>query len=296
MAVTKEKKHLRRRSNWYIYLISFAATTVLLLLFILAFWDSIFPPSTPRNTNIWGDIVPGSEFNATVLFMMGEEEKSVPNYFMLMNYRPGDDEIALVPLNPDTHVASGAKSGKLTDLYKHGGAQSVMAAIGETLGVDCDFFVHFDRSSFVGFTNLLGEIRVNVPYFFEGGGIDLNTGEHFLSGGDLYTYMSYADFPQAGEDYNLVIQGSAIMSMLNLNCRHLDSESIQEAFNKILNQANTDLSFRDFTHYQQALLYTSENSVNPANYYVPTGEYQAGEFVLSSQAVANIHQRFNIIG
>jgi anionic cell wall polymer biosynthesis LytR-Cps2A-Psr (LCP) family protein len=290
----KEKKHLRRRSNWYIYLISFAATTVLLGLFILAFRDVLFPVSTMGPKNPLMNYVPGEEFDTTILFMMGDEQGSVPNNFMLLNYRPRDEVIALIPLNAATRAAAGNISGKLTDLYSHGGARTVIAGVKETLGIECEFFVHFDRSSFTGFTAPLGEIRVNIPFFFEGGGIELHTGEHFLSGGDLFLYMNFADFPQAGEDYDLVIMGSAITTLINSNGRHLEAEIIQDAFNKIINTANTDLTFRNFTYYQRALLYTSENSVNPAIYYIPSGNYEGDEFIISTLSIANIHNRFNI--
>ncbi|MCL1788751.1 MAG: LCP family protein [Oscillospiraceae bacterium] len=290
----KEKKHLRRRSNWYIYLISFAATTVLLALCILAFWDVLFPAGTTKS-DPWKTYIPEYELNSTVLFMMGDEQGSVPNSFMLMNYRPGDEVIALIPLNASTRIKAGNKTGKLTDLYKQGGADTLMTGIKDTFGIECDFYVNFDRSSFTGFTSLLGEIKVNIPFFFEGGGIDLHSGEHHLSGGELFLYMNYADFPQAGEDYNLVIIGSAISSLINTNGRHLDTESIQEAFNKILNTASTNLTFRDFANYQRALLYTSENSVNPANYYVPNGVYESDEFIISAESVANIYNRFDMI-
>ncbi|MCL2071220.1 MAG: LCP family protein [Oscillospiraceae bacterium] len=295
MTTNKEKKHLRRRSNWYIYLISFAATTVLLGLLILAFWEVLFPVNnTNRPSDPWGEYLPGEEANATVLFMMGDSQGSVPNNFMLLNYRPRDAVIALIPLSENTRVTGDNKTGKLGELYSQGGARLVMAGIKDTIGVDCDYYVHFDRVSFTGFTAPLGEIRVNVPFFFEGGGIELNTGEHHLPGGDLFLYMNYADFPNAGDDYNLVIMGSAITTLINSNGRHLDSETIQELFNKILNTANTDLTFRDFTDYQRALLYTSENSVNPAIYYVPSGHYEHDDFIISPQSIANIHNRFDL--
>ena len=294
MATVNEKKHLRRRSNWYIYLISFAATTVLLGLLILALYDVIFPGSSIRETDLWGDFVPSDEYNTTVLFMMSDTQGGTPDNYMLMSYRPREEIIELVPLNPATRVTSGNTTGKLTDLHNQGGAKKVMLGIKETLNVECDFFVTLNRPAFVGFMSLFGEIRINVPFFFEGGGIDLHTGEHFLAGNDLYLYMNYADFPLAGEDYNLVIMGSAISTLINSNARYIERDIIQAAFNKILDTTTTDLTFRNFTYYQPALAYTAENSVNPATYYVPSGRYEGDVFVISEQSVSNIHTRFNI--
>jgi hypothetical protein len=104
-----------------------------------------------------------------------------------------------------------------------------------------------------------------------------------------------AEHPQAGDDFNQVILGAAITTMINTNCRNVDMDTIQLAFNKILNNAHTNLTFRDFTRYQQALLYTSENSLNPATFYVPTGHYEGHEFIVSAQSLAIILYRFGLV-
>jgi len=303
-----EKKNLRRRSNWYIYLISFAATIVLLGLFILAFRDTLFPQNTGGGVPDWrsfANYTPEAELDVTVLFMMGDEQGSVPNNYMLLNYRPRDEAVVVVPINSDTVLTTGSDEGwrntsssvKITELYQNGGATKVIEGIAGALGVECDFYIHFDRSSFSGFMSSLGEVQVNIPYDFSGGGLKLEAGEHKLSGGDLFVYMNNANFPEAdvGEDYDLVIMGTAITTLINSNCRHMDAEAIQNAFGKIRNNATTNLTFKDYTDYQRALFYTSVNSINPAIYYVPFGQYEPDGFVLSEQSVAEIWSRFKLI-
>jgi anionic cell wall polymer biosynthesis LytR-Cps2A-Psr (LCP) family protein len=294
-AKVKVKKHLRRRSNWYIYLISFAATFAALGMVILAFQDILFPVSTStQTTDRFGSFIPSDELDVTVLFMMGDNQGSIPSKYMLMNYRPADEIIVLVPLSESTRVTVGSSSGKLTDLYRQGGASRVVEGIKTTLGIECEFYVQFDRSSFTSFTAPFGEIQVNVPYDFTAGGITLRSGDHRLAGADLFVYMMFANFPQAGEEFELVITGTAMSALINTNLRNLDPQIIQEAFNSVYNNASTNLTFRDYSNYQRALVYTSQNSFNPAVYYLPAGEYNAGEFVLSNQSIADILNRFNL--
>jgi anionic cell wall polymer biosynthesis LytR-Cps2A-Psr (LCP) family protein len=296
----KNRKNLRRRSNWYIYLISFAATFMLLGLVVLAMRDVLFPGmgiSTWDKTR--GDYVPDEALDVTVLFMLSDEHGGVPGKFMMLNYRPRDGVITVVPLNAKTRVKSGRNAGTLTELYSQGGAQRVSEGIKDEFGVECGFYAQFDRSSFTEFVNLLGEVSVDVPFNFSSDEINLSAGEHKLTGDELFIYMSRfnsADYPQAGEDYDLVIMGSAITTLLNSNCRNKDSDAIQNSFNKILNNATTNLSFKDYTEYQQALLYTSKNSVNPAVYIIPSGEYESDKFVASNQSVADILSKFGIAG
>ena len=111
-------------------------------------------------------------------------------------------------------------------------------------------------------------------------------------------YMNFVNFPESvvGEDYDLVVTGTAVTNLINTNSRQREPEMIQDAFNRIRNNANTNLTFRDYTAYQRALHYTSVNSTNPAIYYVPDGLYETGDFVVSNQSIANILNRFNLTG
>jgi anionic cell wall polymer biosynthesis LytR-Cps2A-Psr (LCP) family protein len=296
---TKSKKNFRRRSNWYVYLISFAATTLLLVLIVFGFRDVLFPQNSARTTDQWRNTVftPNSDLDTTVLFMMSDSQGSAPRKYMLMNYRPADEVIVLVPLNADTKVTTTGRSiqsGRLTDLFTQGGAPLAAQGIADTLGLEVPFYVQLDRSSFTSFTSDLGEVTVNIPFDFSGGGIaTLFAGEHKLTGGDLFIYMTQANFPQAGANYDLVIMGSVISTLINSNLRNLDDETIQTTFMRILNNANTNLTNADFRHYQQALRYTSQVSVNPAGFYFAPGAYESNEFVLTEQAIAEILKRFN---
>jgi anionic cell wall polymer biosynthesis LytR-Cps2A-Psr (LCP) family protein len=291
----KQKRDQRRRSNWYIYLISFASTCVLLGLFILAFSGTLFPQNRMTHQSWDLNYVPSPELDTTVLFMMSDEQGSVPHKFMLMNYRPRDEVIVLVPLNEDTRIQTRNTIGRLTDLYRAGGPELVSEGIANTLGVECEFYVKFDRASFTGFTSLLGEIPVNVPFPFSEGGLGLPVGQHLLSGGDLFIFMSYANFPEAGADFNLSTVGRAFTAFINSNLRHMDDESINSTFNRVLNNATTNLIFGDYINYRGALQYTSNTSISPASFYIPSGQREAHEFVISPQSIAEIHERFNLI-
>jgi anionic cell wall polymer biosynthesis LytR-Cps2A-Psr (LCP) family protein len=283
----------RRRSNWYIYLISFALTCVMLGLFIIAFQGMIFPDDS---VNRWdANYVPDAELDTTILFMMSDAQGSVPDKFVLFNYRPRDEVVWVVPLNSGTRVASRSTTGSLTDLYRSGGAELVMEGIKTTLGVECEFFVTFDRASFMSFAALAGDISVSVTFPFIDFGLALNVGEHLLSGGDLFIYMTHATDPDGNENFHLSVIGRAVSTIVNSNLRHMDDESINAMFNRITNNASTNLTFSDFATYQRALSFTSNNSVRPAGFYVPTvTASDNGTLTLSPASIANIHTRFGL--
>ncbi|MCL1832083.1 MAG: LCP family protein [Oscillospiraceae bacterium] len=286
---TKKRQPLRRRSNWYIYLITFASTSIMLGLFVLALSPILFAQNNTAHKD-WRNYYPDSELDTIVLFMLSSEQGGIPHRFMLMNYRPRDNVIELVPLSENTHVQTRAMTGSLINVYRTGGADLVMEGIKTTLGVECEFHVKFDRVSFTSLTAGLGDITVNIIKDFESGGVLLKAGEHQLSGGDLFVYMTYVT-----ADDELAVMGRAMTFMINYNLRNMDEESISMNFNRVLNNAATNLEFKNYVNYYVALHYTSNNSINPASFFVPIYEQEDGALVMTESSINAIHDRFNII-
>jgi anionic cell wall polymer biosynthesis LytR-Cps2A-Psr (LCP) family protein len=291
----EKPKNKRRRSNWYIYLISFALTFTMLGLFVIASWGSLFAGDSGDRWD--ANYVPPAELDTTILFMLSDARAGVPHKFMLLSYRPREEIITIVPLSADTRLETRSGGGRIADLYQNGRAGLVIEGISRTLGVDCSFFVKFDRASFTTFTEPLGNIAVTVPFPFFEGGLNLVAGEHLLSGGDLFIFMTladevYADFAEAGSDPGLAVLARSMTALINSNMRNMDEESINGSFNRVMSNTNTNVVFTDFIDYQRALFFTSNTSITPAGFYLPTGTRVGNEFVISADSLTNIRERF----
>ena len=53
--------------------------------------------------------------------------------------------------------------------------------------------------------------------------------------------------------------------------------------------------FSDYVEYQPVLQYTTENSINPCEYYIPYGEADGGYFVVNSNCIQTIKDRCGIL-
>lgn len=290
---------VRRKSNWYIYVITFIITAALLSLVVWKIWDYLFPAKETVTTSVSGitDFRPDATNNMTVLLMLSEEKAAIPEYYMLVSYRPKDEVISLVPLRADTYTTEGGVSGNLMQIYQQNGSQGVMYAMENLVGVKCDFYVKFDKAAFVEFANIAGTVSVNVPYTLtdpETGDLDFASGAQILDGEQLYKYITYKNFTE-GVEYTSVVLGSTISAMINQNFRNLTTTDLQTFANQIINNADTDFEFDDYTTRQQAFLYTTENSYNPAEYYVPYGDYdENGYFILADNSASTIRDRMGI--
>lgn len=314
---------VKRKSNWYIYLIALIISFVLLGLFVSSIWDSLFPASDDAASYSvsHADFRPSPDIEPTYLLMLSDMKAATPIYYMLANYRPRDEIIVFVPLQENMKVSYGGNEGSLYEMYDNFGAEAVMGGIKNTLGVECKHYIKFDRLSFIDFIDLTGEVYVNIPAditetvtktVLEKEIVEIDgeeqevtrsvnktmeeivyaAGAQYLGGERLYDYITY-DFGK-GVDYKLAVHGAMAMNMINRNFRNLSSTEMQKYAEKLISSTDTDITFSDYVNLQSVLRYTSENTVNPCEYYMPYGETEGGYFIISENSKNTILDRLDI--
>ena len=314
---------VKRKSNWYIYLIALIISFVLLGLFVSSIWDSLFPASEDAASYSisHSDFRPSPDIKPTYLVMLSDMKAATPVYYMLANYRPREEMIVFVPLQENMKVSYGGNEGSVYEMYDNFGAEAVMGGIKTSLGVECKHYIKFDRLSFIDFIDLTGSVYVNIPAditetvtktVLEKETVEIDgeekevtrsvkkaveeivfpAGVSYLDGEKLYDYITY-DFGK-GVDYKLAVHGAMAMNMLNRNFRNLSSTEIQKFAEKLIYSTDTDITMSDYTNMQSVLQYTSENTINPCEYYMPYGENDGGYFIISENSKATILDRLGI--
>ncbi len=314
----------KRKSNWYIYLITLIVSFVILGFFVTKIWDSLFPTENDSE-NAYSvnnsDYRPSADIKLTALIMLSEMKAGTPDYYMLANYRPRDEAIVFIPLPENLKVSYNGNVGSLYEMYSNLGSEAVMGGIKELTGIECDHYVKFDRLSFIDFVDLTGAVYVNVPAaitekrtetYLETETIEVDgeeqvvtkqvkkevediifpAGTRYLNGEELYNYITY-EFGK-GEDYRLAIIGSAVMNLVNRNFRDLSSTELQGYTEKVISSTDTGFMFSDYVELQPVLQYTTENSINPCEYYIPYGEADGGYFVLAENCAQTMRDRFKV--
>ena len=316
---------VRRKSNWYIYLIALIISFVLLGLFVRGIWDSLFPTDEEggKYSISRSDYRPSADINLTSLIMLSDMKAATPMYYMLMNYQPRNEVIVFVPLRENIRVTYGGNTGSIYEMYDNYGAKATADAIGEHLGIKIAHYIKFDRLSFIDFMDMSGKVYVNVPSDItvketrqilkkeivedENGeqqevtrqvpetveNVIYSEGIHYMDGETLYGYLTY-DFGR-GVDYTLAVQGSAALNMINKNLRGISSTQMQSLAEAIIKTTETDIVFEDYTAIQSIFNYTIENSINPCEYYIPYGEADGGYFDLSDGTKATMLDRMGIV-
>ncbi|MBP3856490.1 MAG: LCP family protein [Ruminiclostridium sp.] len=314
---------VKRKSNWYIYLIALIASFVLLGLFVQSIWDSLFPADDngSRYALSRSDYRPSAEINITSLLMLSDMKAATPTYYMLMNYQPRNEVIVFIPLRENTRVSYGGNTGSIYEMYDNFGAKAAADAVAALMNIEIEHYVKFDRLSFIDFVDMGGKVYVNIPsdvtvketkQVLKNVTIEVDgeeeevtrlvpettetvifpEGIQFMNGESLYGYLTY-DFKR-GVDYTLAVQGSAAMNMINKNFRGMSSTQMQGLAESIIKTTETDIIFDDYTNIQAIFNYTLENSINPCEYYIPYGETDGGYFVISDGSISTMRDRMGI--
>ncbi len=314
---------VKRKSNWYIYLIALIISFVLLGIFVRSIWGSLFPATEDMGgSSSSSDFRPSESVKTTALLMLSDMKAGTPDYYMLVNYRPRDEVVVFVPLQENLRVSYKNSTGSLYEVYDNFGAPAVIDAIKETLGIECENYIKFDRLSFIDFIDLTGTVYVNVPtditvtktetfletYIVkdEDGNeteatrtvtkeiesVLFEAGSNYYSGEQTYNYIAY-DFGK-GIDYQLAVQGSMAMNLVNRNFHDLSTTKMQRYFEEIIDSTDTNVSFSEYIKYQSAFQYTTQNTINPSAYYIPYGETDGGYFVISESSLETLKDRLEI--
>lgn len=289
---------VRRKSNWYIYFIAFAIAMTFAMVAIFAFRGYLFPEDTAQtgvNASNGGDeyFRPTAEHNFNSMIMLSDKTSDNPELFILVEYNAVDGRIAIIPVPNGISVPPEGRS--LPNVYAAQGGGKVVSVIEDIIGIEIDSFVRFDRMGFMRLISSFGNVEYEVVKFmivYDGAEAEtLNVGTHRLTAETIFRLAMFAEYDE-GESYRFSNIGQMFADLINQNYRSVDGSMLDNFFDMIMNDTETDLTDKKYTDHRQALLYTIEYSDDPAEYYVPYGEYaDNGAFTLAENSIISIRQR-----
>lgn len=288
---------VRRKSNWYIYFIAFGITLAMIIMAIVSFRDFLFPKSTQTGLTTDGqltsDFVPDSSMNMAVMTMISDGENDMPALFIIAAFDAVENRLTFIPVSDG--IALGATGRTLPNIYAAQGGKGVAEAVGEQCGIKMDGYIRFTRSSFISLVTTFGNVEYEVPktlMITDGNEVTaINSGDQIFTADTLYSYIMFADFGES-EDYRWNMIGSILIELVNQNLTYIDSSLLDVYAGEIIDGAETDVTQDDFLSRKAAMLNTVQYGINPAEYYVPYGEYgDDGSFAISDNSIVTIRQK-----
>ncbi len=287
---------VRRKSNWYIYLIAFCITLAMIIMAIFSFRDFLFPKSQETGLSADGtlseDFVPDHSMDLSVMTMISDGSADMPSLFIAVTYNAVENRLLFIPVTNGISLTSTGRT--LPNVYAAQGGKGVASAVSEALGIKFDGYVKFDRAALTGLITTYGNVEYDVAktlLITDGTEVTaINSGDQMFTAEMVYRYIMFADFDE-GESYRFNMIGSLLIELVNQNVSYIDS-SLLNAYAECILNAETDLTSDQLAAHKAALLNTVKYGINPADYYVPYGEYgDDGSFAISDNSVTTIQQK-----
>lgn len=292
---------VRRKSNWYVYFISFGIAMAFAVAAIIAFRWYLFPENNePTGLNpsngLADNFHPSAEHNFNSLIMLSDKTSDNPSLFMLVEFSAVERRLAVVPMPNGISVPTEGRS--LPNVYAAQGPGKVVSVLEGILKIECDSYIRLDRTGFLDIVSTFGNVNYEImktQIIYDGSMVEtLNAGTQRLAAESMFRLAMLAEYPE-GESYRFSSIGQMFGDLINQNYRTIDGFLMDNFFDQIINEAETNLTEEKYTKYKPALLYAINYSSSPAEYYVPYGEYtDDGGFVISENSIITIRQRAGI--
>ncbi|MBP0983167.1 MAG: LCP family protein [Oscillospiraceae bacterium] len=288
---------VRRKSNWYIYLIAFGITLAMIIMAIVSFRDFLFPETQETGLTVDGelsdDFVPDAGMSLSVMTMISDGENDMPELFIIAAYNAVENRLTFIPVNNGIALVRTGRT--LPNIYAAQGGEGVVDAVSNECGINFDGYIRFDRSSLVDLIALYGNVEYDVAktlLISDGTDVEpINSGRQNFTAEMVYRYIMFAEFDE-GESYRYNMICSLLIELINQNVSFVDSSLLDNFAKQIMERAETNLTEEIYLAHKAAMLNTVQYGINPAEYYVPYGEYNGdGSFTISENSVLTIRQK-----
>lgn len=288
---------VKRKSNWYIYLIAFGITLAMIIMAIFSFRNFLFQESEQTgltdNGSLSDNFVPDKSMNLSVLTMISDGDNQMPELYIIASYNAVDNRLTFIPVTNGITLKGFGRT--LPNIYAAQGGAGACKAVSDELGISLDGFIRFSRKSLVDFITTFGNVEYDVPktMVIEDGNVvePINSGRQIFTAEKAFRYIMFAEFEE-GESYRFNMICSLLIELVNQNVTYIDSSLLDVYAAHIMNNAETNITEERYRASKAAMLNTVQYGINPAEYYVPYGEYtDDGGFTISENSVTTIRQK-----
>lgn len=225
------------------------------------------------------DYEPAEADGQTLLAVYEPEKRSTAACFVLARFVPTENKVVIVPLQTDICTTLDGKSNTLYEFYRLGGIPDAKRAAEQSTGIKIDKYIKFTESSFVTFSNFMGNVNYDVPYnlIYEnestGESTIIKSGDQTLDSTSLRKILTFPNF-KGGEEYRAKVVGALAVDLINSGSRGILKDALDTVFTDVINSdIETDITRYDYDEKKAAIQYVLNNSDSPAQLVIPSGTY-----------------------
>lgn len=223
-----------------------------------------------------------SSARRTILFV-GAEGETI-NGIALLRILPDTLTVKVVPISPQTLATVGDTGGTLAQLFEVGGMTYLYKGVENAFGITPEKYIKISNDGWSRLVEYLGGTSTYVfphdMYYKDEETGSLTSFSHgpatrTLWGDDIRKIINYPLYDNGAKD-QLSVTGELAVCLINSACYTNSSaliSNIQNVFNTIYNNSDTDITSKDFKNSREAYEYLIDKSQQPAVYRLPSGSW-----------------------
>lgn len=293
---------IKRRSNWYIYAITFIITGVLVVLvstiLLNSFYESQKNDTTVNVSQQQGTaFTPDSSYNFSVLLTLSNDADTVPDKYMTVTYRATANTFVLMPYLPGTEL----NGGTIKQICEQSGETEVAKQLSEKTGLTINKYIRFTKSTLSELFDMVGNTTLTIPSEIKYENKKDNTvtvikqGTQIFTADQMYTYLTLPDYGVNDELYPCKASATAISAFINQNFIGTGEKTLAEYIDFIINFTNTNIEQGDYDAKIKAILYTlAQTGSSITDFYIPYGEKKGDNYVIADNSWKSVRQSAGI--
>lgn len=295
--------HKKRRSNWYIYVITFVVTGVLLILvssiLLKSFYDSQGKDATVNvSQNQTAIFTPDSSYNFSVLLTLSADNDTVPEKYMTVTYIATDNTFVLMPYLPNSVIDG---SSTIKQICEQSGEAEVAKQLSAKTGLSINKYIRFTKSTLTELFNDVGNTTLTIPSDIkyenkkDNTVTIINQGTQIFTAEQMYTYLTLPDYGIKDDLYPCKVSATAVSSFIDQNFIGSTQKTLDEYISFIINFTNTNIEQNDYDAKIKSIVYTlSQNKSSVTDYYIPYGDKSGDNYIIDDNSWKSAKQAVGI--
>ncbi len=293
----------KRRSNWYIYVITFVVTGVLLILvssiLLKSFYDSQGKDATVNvSQNQTAIFTPDSSYNFSVLLTLSADNDTTPEKYMTVTYVATDNTFILMPYLPNAVIDGG---NTIKQICEQSGEAEVAKQLSAKTGLSINKYIRFTKSTLTELFDTVGNTTLTIPSEIkyenkkDNTVTIINQGTQIFTAEQMYTYLTLPDYSVNDDLYPCKVSATAISAFIDQNFIGVTQKTLDEYISFIINFTNTNIEQNDYDAKIKAIVYTlSQNKSSITDYYIAYGDKSGDDYIIDDNSWKSAKQAVGI--
>lgn len=283
----------KRRSNWYIYVITFVVTGLLLILvssiLLKSFYDSQDKDATVNvSQNQTAIFTPDSTYDFSVLVTLSADNDKTPDKYMTITYIAKNNTFVLMPYLSNAVIDGG---NTIKRICEQSGEAEVAKLLSSKTGLSINKYIRFTKSTLTELFDMVGNTTLTVPSEIKYENKKDNTvtiikqGTQIFTAEQMYAYLTLPDYGVKDELYPCKLNATVISSFIDQNFIGTSSKTLDGYINFIINFTNTNIEQSDYDAKVKAIVYTlSQNKSSVTDFYIPYGDKSGDDYIIDDNS------------